>query len=159
MDTDGIPVLKFRRVRVGKELILPIGLKNEGQVPATARFDAITNEAFSFEGNMNQTISEKSYHNFDIRFKPTVSQVEKFMLTFQTLHNVFEQHKVILLGEGFSENILFEGLPSGLEDELDIGDCVIGKARAVSFLITNSGDKDIKFRWNAGEKEEFKFYP
>jgi hydrocephalus-inducing protein len=28
-------------------------LKNEGQVPATARFDAITNEAFTFEGNMS----------------------------------------------------------------------------------------------------------
>jgi len=56
-DADGIPVLKFKKTRVGKEVILPILLKNEGQVPATARFDAITNESFVFEGNMNQTIT------------------------------------------------------------------------------------------------------
>lgn len=114
-------------------MILPIILKNEGLVPATARFDAITNEAFTFEGNMNQTISAKSFHNFDIRFKPIKAAPEKFMLTFSTLNNPFEQHKVLLTGEGFTENIIFEGLPNGSEDDLQIGDCVIGKAKAVSF--------------------------
>ena len=53
------------------------------------------------------------------------------MLTFSTLNNVFEQHKVMLSGEGFTESIIFEGLPNGSEDELVIGDCVIGKAKAV----------------------------
>lgn len=36
----------------------------------------------------------------------------------------------MLVGEGFSENITFEGLPEDYEDELHVGDCVIGKARA-----------------------------
>ena len=42
-----------------------------------------------------------------------------------------------------------------------IGDCVIGKARAVTFALVNSGDKDLKFRWNSGapDREEFAFYP
>ena len=151
--------MKFKKVRIGKELILPIILKNEGQVPATARFDAITNEGFTFEGNMNQTISAKSFHNFDIKFKPTKAAPDKFMLTFSTMNNVFEQHKVLLQGEGFMENIIFEGLPNGSEDELGIGDCVISKAKAVTFQLTNNGEKDIKFRWNAGDKEEFKFFP
>jgi|Transcript_33115 hydrocephalus-inducing protein len=52
-DNDGTPMLKFKKTRIGRDCILPIILKNEGQVPATARFDAITNEVFSFEGNMN----------------------------------------------------------------------------------------------------------
>ena len=52
-DADGTPVLRFRKTRIGRDSILPILLKNEGQVPATARFDAVTNEAFIFEGNMN----------------------------------------------------------------------------------------------------------
>jgi hypothetical protein len=55
------------------------------------------------------------------------------MLNFSTLNNLFEQHKVLLQGEGFNESIIFEGLPNGSEDELHIGDCVIGKARAVQF--------------------------
>lgn len=128
---------------------MAIVLKNEGQVPATARFDAITNEAFSFEGSsLSHTITQKNHHGFDIRFKPLKSQMEKFVLTFQTLNNVFEQHKVLLVGEGFQESVTFENLPQNLEDELRIGDCVIGKAKAVSFVLSNEGDKDIKFRWN-----------
>ena len=132
-DADGTPVLKFRKTRIGRDSILPILLKNEGQVPATARFDAVTNEAFIFEGNMNQTIPQKSYHTFDIRFKPNKIAEEKFALTFSTMNNVYEQHKVMLIGEGFSESITFEGLPDDLEDELRIGDCVVGRAKAVSF--------------------------
>lgn len=100
-------------------------------MPATARFDAITNEAFTFEGNMSQVISAKSFHNFDIKYKPHKIGVEKFMLTFHTMNNVYEQHKVLLSGEGFHESIIFEGLPNGAEDDLQIGDCVIGKAKAV----------------------------
>jgi len=82
---------------------------------------------------MNQTITQKSYHAFDIRFKPTATQVEKFLLTFTTMNNVFEQHKVWLVGEGFNESITFEGLPEDMEDELLIGDCIIGKAKAATF--------------------------
>ena len=132
-EADGTPMLKFKKTRIGKDGILPIILKNEGQVAATARFDAITNEQFTFEGNMNQTIGPKSYHAFDIRFKPAAAQLEKFLLTFSTMNNVFEQHKVMLVGEGFSESITFEGLPEDMEDELLIGDCIIGKAKAATF--------------------------
>ena len=78
-------------------------------------------------------ITQKSYHGFDIRFKPTQAQQEKFLLTFSTMNNVFEQHKVWLIGEGFNESITFEGLPDDLEDELIIGDCIIGKAKAATF--------------------------
>jgi len=108
---------------------------------------------------MSQTIQAKSFHNFDIKYKPSKVGPEKFLLTFATMNNLFEQHKVMLTGEGFQENIIFEGLPNGSEDELTVGDCVIGKAKAVSFTLTNNGDKDVKFRWNAGDKEEFRFFP
>ena len=64
-----------------------------------------------------------------------------------------------LQGEGFNESITFEGLPEELEDELRIGDCVIGKAKAATFQMVNNGEKDVKFRWSAGDKDEFKFYP
>jgi len=50
-------------------------------------------------------------------------------------------------------------LPDDQEDEIDIGDCVIGKAKAVNFMLANNGDKTIKFRWNQGDKDEFRFYP
>lgn len=52
-------------------------------------------------------------------------------------------------------------MPNGREDQLVIGDCVIGKAKAVTFSLVNTGDKDLKYRLNAGapERDEFTFYP
>ena len=115
VEPDGTPALRFRKTRVGKELIIPIVLKNEGFISATARFDVIKNECFNFLGSLNHTITPKSYHGFDIKFIPKSSQIEKFLLTFNTLHNPYEQHKVMLVGEGYVENVTFEGVPN---DEL-----------------------------------------
>jgi hypothetical protein len=55
---DGTPALRFRKTRIGKDCIMSIVLKNEGQVPATVRFDAITNDCFTFEGgSLSHTIT------------------------------------------------------------------------------------------------------
>lgn len=63
------------------------------------------------------------------------------------------------MGEGFVENVTFEGLPENQEDELVLGDCIVNKHKGCTFNIVNNGDKVIKFRWNQGDKDEFKFYP
>lgn len=80
---------------------------------------------------MNHTIMSKANHAFDIKFSPRKVGNERFVLTFQTQNNQFEQHKVALVGEGFNEAVTFEGLPNGREDHLFIGDCIIEKAKAV----------------------------
>lgn len=46
VDAEGTPVLRFRKTRIGRDATLSIVLKNEGQVPATARFDALHHECF-----------------------------------------------------------------------------------------------------------------
>jgi hypothetical protein len=45
------------------------------------------------------------------------------------------------------------------DDELRIGDCVVGKPKAVSFQLVNNGDRAVRFNWNLGEKEEFSMFP
>jgi hydrocephalus-inducing protein len=114
-DAEGVPQLKFKKTRMGRESVLSISLKNEGQVPATVRFDPLTHECFTFLGNLSHTITPKSYQSFDIRFTPKEAQNETFLLTFSTLNNPYEQHKVMISGEGYSESVTFEGLP---DDEL-----------------------------------------
>jgi hypothetical protein len=135
---------------------MQIVVKNDGQVPATARFDALQSSCFTFEGNMSHTITPKSYQAFDINFKPKTAQNESCMLTFQTMGNAYEQHKVLLQGEGYSENVTFEGLQN---DELSLGDCIVGKAKSTTFSLANNGDRPIRFAWNAGDKEGFRFSP
>lgn len=70
--------------------------------------------------------------------------------------NPYEQHKVLLVGEGYSEYVTFEGLPN---DELRLGDCIINKAKQATFQIANNGEKPIRFAWGAGSVEGFKFFP
>jgi hypothetical protein len=77
-------------------------------------------------------------------------------LTFTTLGNPYEQHKVLISGEGYSESVTFEGLP---DDELSIGDCIVGKPKTMDFQLANNGDKPVRFNWNLGDKEEFRLYP
>ena len=142
---EGLPLLKFRKTRVGKNAVLPIMLHNEGAVPATARFDLIKDEQFSFLGPLNATVMPKNYQMFDIKFEPREPGAAKYELTFNTLHNPYECHKVIIVGEGYTENLTFEGLPDNLEDELRIGDAIVGKQRSVHFQMVNNSASPLRF--------------
>lgn len=46
LEADGTPSLRFKKTRIGKESVMTIGLKNEGSIAATAKFDVIKNECF-----------------------------------------------------------------------------------------------------------------
>jgi hypothetical protein len=35
----------------------------------------------------------------------------------------------------------------------------VNKSKSATFDIVNNGEKAVKFRWNQGDKDEFKFYP
>jgi hypothetical protein len=70
--------------------------------------------------------------------------------------NPYEQHKVLLQGEGYSETVTFEGLPN---DELKLGDCIINKVKQAQFMLANNGEKPIRFEMTAGALEGFKFMP
>ena len=65
----------------------------------------------------------------------------------------------MIMGEGYAEAVTFEGLPEGHEDELLVGDCIVGKAKSATFQLVNNGDRPVKFRWNQGDKDEFRFFP
>lgn len=68
---DSTPILKFPKVRVGKSVTLPIILKNDGQVPATAKWDLNGNENFRFIDSNSFSLTPKTYAHFNIEFKPT----------------------------------------------------------------------------------------
>ena len=60
-EADGTPSLRFKKTRINKEAIMTLMLKNDGSIPATARFDVIKNPCFEFLGNLNCTITPKTY--------------------------------------------------------------------------------------------------
>jgi hydrocephalus-inducing protein len=52
--------------------------------------------------------------------------------------NPYENSKIHIIGEGFYEDITFEGLPKDLEDEIDLGDCIINLEKRITFNIRNN---------------------
>lgn len=65
------PVVKFGRVRLGKTLTMPIMLKNDGQIPATVKWDlAAVNEHFRFLDQNTFTLTPKTTATFNIEFTP-----------------------------------------------------------------------------------------
>ena len=61
--------MKFVKTRVGKTATLPIILKNDGQVPATVKWDIpVSNESFRFLDQTSITLTPKTSATFNIEF-------------------------------------------------------------------------------------------
>lgn len=54
-------MLKFNRLRVGKTNQMKIVLKNDGQVPATIKFDTTQHDSFRFLSHTSYTLAPKTY--------------------------------------------------------------------------------------------------
>ena len=144
---DGNPLLKFRRTRVDKSQKDVITLKNDGSVAATVQFEPIRSVVFSLISPSSATILPKSYQSFEIGFEPKDIGEFNSMVAFSTLHNPYELQKVNLIGEGYKENVVFEGLPNNSEDELIFGDCALEKTKKIQFSIASKSSNSIKFEW------------
>jgi len=141
-------LLKFPKVRIGKELIQSVVLKNDGQVPATVKFDLTTNENFRFIDQNSLTLTPKTYATFNIEFRPSQPGLKQWLIAYQTLLNPYEITKIMVQGEGFYEDIVFEDLPDELEDEINLGDCILNSEKKLTFAVKNNSAEPIKFTWS-----------
>jgi len=55
---------------------------------------------------------------------------------------------MLVQGEGFYEDIVFEDLPDELEDEINLGDCILNSEKKLTFAVKNNSPESIKFTWS-----------
>ena len=134
-------LLKFPRTRLDKVVTLPILLKNEGQVPATVKFDLTPNDSFKFISQTSYTLTPKTYQSFSVEFRPFSAGMKSWNIQMQTLLNPYEITNIRISGEGYSEDVTFEGLPSELDDEINLGDCIANQEKKHAFYIKNNSGK------------------
>lgn len=156
---ESTPMLRFPKTRVDKSVVLPIVIKNEGQIQATVKFDLTPNDNFKFLDPASTSLNPKTYANFNVMFKPREPGVKQWTIAMQTLLNPYEQNKMLVQGEGYCEDIIFENLPKDLEDEVDLGDCVINAEKTVQFAIRNNSPSPIRFTWTTQGNEDFVLVP
>lgn len=157
---ESTPLLKFPKVRVGKTAVLPVVLKNDGQVPATVKWELQPNENFRFLDQNTFSMTPKTYATFNIEFRPKEPKQIQWPMTMMTLLNPYESTRIMVVGEGFYEDVVFEGLPHDAEDEVSLGDCVINQERRVTFALRNNNSAEpIKFSWSTQGCEDFVLIP
>ena len=59
-------LLKFPKTRIGKSRTQSISLKNDGSIPATAKFELTHNDHFKFIDNNSMSLTPKSYGVFNV---------------------------------------------------------------------------------------------
>jgi len=147
---DRTPILKFPKTRVDKAVTLPIILKNDGLIPATVEFDLKANESFKFLDQSTYTISAKTSATFNIEFKPRDAGQKKWEIVAKTHDNPYENPKIVVTGEGYQEQIIFDGLPNDSTEEINFGDCIINTEKKIPFKIKNNSNTAVRFNWEIG---------
>lgn len=151
--------LKFPRMRLGKEQIENIVVKNDGVIPATTKFDLVPSSEFRFSSQTTYTLTPKTFQSFQVEFKPVEVGQFKWEITCNTLLNPYETTRILVAGECYFENVSFEGFPENLEDEIHFGDCVSKIPKRITFYMKNNTEEVIRFNWNLSAIEELSIRP
>lgn len=66
-------------------------------------------------------------------------------MRLEVMDNPFEQHKIALLGESSTYDLIFEGLPEGAADEMRLPDTPLNSPCSLTFHIKNLATKHFKY--------------
>ncbi|RLN87341.1 hypothetical protein BBJ28_00008070 [Nothophytophthora sp. Chile5] len=186
-DATGALVVDFGRIQVSKGKDTRLTLRNDGILPATVLFFLQPNLNFLFAlGNGSVVVPPKATETLTVQFRPqkiheepTVSQLK---ITVQ--NNAFDETTVKLSGVGYREDLIFEDLPFGHDDELhfddirlrssvespglngEVGEVVLSSSStgpvpaikdAKVFSLCNQSSSIVRFEWQAALP--FRFSP
>lgn len=154
----GIPVLRFGKLLLGRSQTLPLTLQNDGMLPASARLETPPAESgfvitdsngAPFRSGASVTLEPGQRASLQVTFNPLEIKDYSQDLTMVVRHNHFDDQKILLVGQGYMEDITFEGLPSGSSSEIEFEDGPVGTARTLAFVMKNRADKHWRFAWPA----------
>lgn len=124
-DSNGVLQMNFGRVRLVKLKELPLTLRNDGILPATVLFSMQSNPNYVFSlGNGSIVVPPKASETLNVAFKPQKAHDEPSicLLKITVQNNPFEETSLRLTGIGYKEDVTFEDLPLGHDDELHFDD-------------------------------------
>ncbi|DAZ93738.1 TPA: hypothetical protein N0F65_007364 [Lagenidium giganteum] len=163
-DAGGALVMNFGRVRLSKSKDMTLVLRNDGILSATVLFTMQANPNFVFApGNGSVVVAPKATENLTVQFRPQkIHEPEPTtaVVKLSVQNNMFEETTIRLSGAGYREDLTFEDLPQGLDDELHFDDVVLsatppapddsgaGSRNSVKvFSVCNQTGDMIRFAW------------
>ena len=169
---EGLPVLHFPKLLVGRTHRLPLTLRNEGVLPATVSLSQLLAPGpFSCAG-LGQSLSLPAMgeETIDVVFKPVAAGEVASSINVSVHQNDFEDVAVQLKAVGEEKAVAFEELPEAapagataggaeskdggaaaeaLEDVLSFGDVEVGVPKTLTFTLRNFSEFARRFEWTS----------
>jgi len=147
----------FGKVLLGFSKEKAIKLVNESFIPAKVftttkpcpDFEIMDSEQFT-----SFTIPPQSSESIIVLFKPSKPRKGQFEVNFSVADNPKSGLSLVFIGEGNSEDLIFEGL-SNDEGDLIFKDCIVGRQQQNVFIMRNIGQNDVRFVWTPASDISF----
>lgn len=145
--TDKSKNIPMGRVLVGSTRERVVAVKNEGLIPAT--FTIVQKAAPCFvlkETETEVTLSPGRQFLLTSIFTPQKVQRYSFEVNLNVPDNPKCTHSFVFAGEGFLDDLIFEGDATFSEDsDISFANTVIGRKADSSFLVRNISSTDVRF--------------
>jgi len=124
-------------------------IQNIGVIPTILTVTANNSpdfELLGFENSRDVSIKPKGRLPITVRYCPAAIRQASFSVQISVQNNSNMDVQLNFQGEGFSENIIFEGLPAN-DSDLIFTDCVVGRSQQLKFIMRNISSSDCRFAW------------
>ncbi|OHT01013.1 hypothetical protein TRFO_07679 [Tritrichomonas foetus] len=136
-----------------------IAIKNDGLINARLSIAARASPDFvlnDVETTEEFVLEQDRILNLPVIFQPEKVRKSQFDIAISVLDNPKASLNLVFTGEGYSEDVSFEGL-SDDDGTLIFKDNIVGRQLVSSFTMRNVSTNDIKFHWNS--HNDFVFSP
>lgn len=152
--------LKFRKLLVGTSQTAAIFLRNDGIVPAKFKLDWTVKDTDEIECNMTHvyhTLKPQETRAIEVRLRPVSVRKLEAELRLKIADNTFEDSVIQITGEGYLDDLTFEGLAEDSDNEIIFTDCTIGGAKYYTFRLLNHSLDTLRIAFT--EIGDFTFTP
>eukprot|EP01063_Lacrimia_lanifica_P026221 TRINITY_DN349_c0_g2_i1.p1 TRINITY_DN349_c0_g2~~TRINITY_DN349_c0_g2_i1.p1 ORF type:complete len:4697 (+),score=2083.13 TRINITY_DN349_c0_g2_i1:84-14174(+) len=156
--------LVFPRTLVGRKGTRYVTITNVGDLPAEFKFNLSQREnkhnAFAFPSrNDTHTLHPNEKSTYPVYFEPTSVEEYKSKIMLSVKDNTFEDTCITLVGEGYSEECILEGLDEGCDNFLSLNDCGVGMTSSRTFTLESTGDEALRYAWCPKDEDKFTVVP
>ncbi|OHS93646.1 hypothetical protein TRFO_11642 [Tritrichomonas foetus] len=148
-------IVNFGRTLVGLKKEKSIYILNDGLIPAyvtvkSSGKNTVENDfEMSLPGCENEEFVLSPGHKqaLNVNYAPQALKKGQFHITIDVKDNSSAAISLTYIGEGFSEDVIFEGNSGSDDTDIIFKDNVVGQRQQVSFMMHNVSSNDIRFAW------------
>ncbi|KAK9833148.1 hypothetical protein WJX74_008612 [Apatococcus lobatus] len=150
-----VHTLRFSKLLKGKTQMLQVRLMNMGRLPTNFSVKLEPHAAFKLampgivadSEPVLQTLQPSQNMVVNLTFAPPQAASYAHEMRLEVMDNPFEQHKVALLGESSTNDLVFDGLPEGAADEMRLPDTPLSTPCSLTFSIQSLTSKHFRWEW------------